>query len=698
MPHRIFSPLLALSLILLLVIAVLPAQAAPLAPPAAPLVDQIIVGFEPGSAAAVQAARGPAQAAAQLSAVVDRELDYVRPLAGGAHVLRLPAPLPPEEAAALAARLAADAGVAYAEPDLTFFPAQAPNDPLFAPSLWNLQAVGATTYGANLPDAWMITTGDPAIVTAILDTGGLLGHEDLADRTPPGNPGYDFISAASNANDGDGRDPDPGDPGDWVTTSTPGCPAAPSSWHGSHVAGIFGARANNARGIVGVNWDSPLLFVRVLGRCGGSLTDIAEAMRWAAGLPVPGIPTNPTPARILNLSLGAGATYCPTTLRDAITAVNASGAIVVVAAGNAGVLASNATPANCEGVVVVAATGRAGNRAAYSNYGPLVSLAAPGGDSSAAVISTVNSGTTVPTPAGDSYTGYSGTSMATPHVAGAISLMLSVNPGLSRNEVLAILRDTVTPFPPGSGCGGICGPGIVNAGAAVEAVARQVRNLSFADGPLLVSENSTATIPLELSIASNQVVSVPYTVAGTASPADHTLRSGTLNFVPGERRADLSVSVVADSEGDPGETISITLGEVTGATLVGPATRTLIIQDATGPALLVLDTTALSFGTQPVGTTGSIQTVVVANAGGEPMQLTGVSLEGEFVRAGGTCPAAYPASLAPGASCTLAIAFTPTGLGSRVGQLTVTDGGGEPRTVALSGAGAVRVALPLLRR
>ncbi len=698
MPHRIVLPLVALSLVLLLVSAALPAQAAPLEPPSAPLIDQIIVGFEPGSAAAVQAVRGPEQAAAQLSTVADLELDYVRPLAGGAHVLRLPAPLPPEEAVALAARLAADAGVAYAEPDLTFFPARVPNDPLFVPSLWNLQAAGATNYGANLPDAWMITTGDPAIVTAILDTGGLLGHEDLTGRTPPGNVGYDFISAASNANDGDGRDPDPGDPGDWVTSSTPGCPAAPSSWHGSHVAGIFGARANNARGIAGVNWDSPMLFVRVLGRCGGSLTDIAEAMRWAAGLPVPGVPQNPTPARILNLSLGAGATFCPTTLRDAITAVNAAGAIVVVAAGNSGVPAANSTPANCEGVVVVAATGRAGNRAPYSNYGPLVSLAAPGGDSSASVLSTINSGTTAPSPAGDSYAGYSGTSMATPHVAGAISLMLSVNPGLSRDEVLAILRDTVTPFPPGSGCGGICGPGIVNAGAAVEAVARQRRNLSFADGPWLVSENSTATIPLELSIASNQVVSVRYTVAGTASPADHRLRSGTLTFVPGERRADLSVSVLADSEIDPGETISITLGEVTGATLVGPATRTLIIQDATGPALLALNATALSFGTHPVGMTGITRTVVVANAGGATMPLTGVSLEGDFVRAGGTCPEGFPANLDPGASCTLAIAFTPTGLGSRTGQLTVTGNGGEQRTVALSGAGAIQVALPLLRR
>lgn len=691
--------LIALALILLVSVGPARADEADEAPLAAP-VEQIIVRFPSSDSSGRGAVANPLQAAAQLSAQAATPLEYVRTLADGAHVLRLPEPLPPEEAWRLAERLAAVSGAEYVEPDLIFFPAVVPGDTLYATAQWNLQAVTSARYGANFPDAWMITTGNPAIVSAILDTGGLLTHEDLAGRTPAGNPGYDFISTLFNANDGNGRDPDPSDPGDWVTSAeaTGNCPASPSSWHGSHVAGIFGARANNNRGIAGAVWDAPMLIVRVLGKCGGTLSDIADALRWAAGLPVPGVPDNPTPARVLNLSLGGGGSACPTTMQNAINAANQAGAMIVVAAGNANTAASSMIPANCSGVVVVAASTLSGNRASYSNYGSLVALAAPGGDTGATVVSTVNSSATAPSPDGDTYAGYRGTSMATPHVAGAISLMLSANPGLSRSEALEILRNTVTPFPTGSGCIGRCGAGILNAGAAVEEAARRVRQLSFADDPRVVAEGEAVTITLALNLASNQEVSVPYSVGGTANQADHTLRHGRIVFAPGQRSTTLSFRIERDAERDPGETLTITLGDPERATLAGPSSLTLIVQDTTAPGRLALSTDTLDFGPRPLGTAGTLP-VLVANGGGAPVEVTRINFEGSFARRGGACPAEFPFSLAPGASCTLVIAFTPATVGAQSGRAVFVTAEGEGVNLALQGIGVeARVALPLARR
>lgn len=691
--------LIALALLLLVLVRPARADEANEPPPVAP-VEQIIVRFPSSDDTGRETLASPSQAAAQLSAQAATPLEYVRTLADGAHVLRLPEPLPPEEAWRLAQRLAAVSGAEYVEPDLIFFPAVVPGDTLYATAQWNLQAVTSARYGANFPDAWMITTGNPAIVSAILDTGGLLTHEDLAGRTPTGNPGYDFISTLFNANDGDGRDPNPSDPGDWVTSAeaTGTCGVSPSSWHGSHVAGIFGARANNDRGIAGAIWDAPMLIVRVLGKCGGTLSDVADAIRWAAGLPVPGVPDNPTPARVLNLSLGASGSACPVTMQNAINAVNQNGAIVVVAAGNANTSASNMTPANCAGAVVVAASTLSGDRASYSNFGPLVTLAAPGGDTGATVVSTVNSSTTAPSPTGDTYAGYRGTSMATPHVAGAISLMLSANPGLSRAEVLQILRDTVTPFPGGSGCIGRCGTGILNAGAAVEEAARRVRQLSFADEPRVIAEGEAVTITLALNLASNQEVSVPYSVGGTASQADHTLRHGRIAFAPGQRSTTLSFRIERDAERDPGETLTITLGDPERATLAGPSSLTLIIQDTMAPGRLALSTDTLDFGPRPLGTADTLP-VMVANGGGAPIEVTRINFEGSFARRGGACPAAFPFSLAPGESCTMLIAFVPNTMGAHSGRAVVADAEGDVTNITLQGSGIdAQVMLPLVRQ
>lgn len=287
-----------------------------------------------------------------------------------------------------------------------------------------------------------------------------------------------MISSAQVAQDGNGRDSDARDEGDWTNDNEciPGRRGTNSSWHGTHVAGTIAAVANNT-GVVGAAFGSKVVPIRALGRCGGSLSDIADAMIWGAGGNVPGVPTNPNPAKVLNLSLGGGG-ECGSTIQSAINRARSLGATVVVAAGNstqnvAGNPSQNippATPANCNGVVTVAATNRNGGRAFYSNFGNLVDVAAPGGETRVAndpngVLSTLNSGRR--DPGRDSLAFYQGTSMATPHVAAAAALLYAANPSITPTQVENTLKNTARSFP--RSCGG-CGDGIVDAAAAVAAV------------------------------------------------------------------------------------------------------------------------------------------------------------------------------------------------------------------------------------
>jgi serine protease len=368
------------------------------------------------------------------------------------------------EAQALAAELMArDPDVEYAEPDRIMLPLATPNDPMYSQQWHYYEAKG----GLNLPAAWDKSTG-AGVNVAVIDT-GYRPHADLAGQILPG---YDFITSAAIAADGNGRDSDASDVGDstYAGQCGGGLPAQDdsSSWHGTHVAGTIAARTNNGVGVAGVAYGAKILPVRVLGKCGGYTSDIADAMIWASGGAVTGAPANPNKARVLNLSLG-GSGACDTTTQNAINSARSRGAVVVVAAGNSNVNAANASPANCAGVITVAAVGRSGGKASYSNYGTVVDVAAPGGDSGGGILSTWNAGTT--TPAGDNYGYMMGTSMATPHVAGVAALMLSKNPNLTPDEVEAKLKSSARAFP--AACSG-CGTGIVDANAAVNAVTATV--------------------------------------------------------------------------------------------------------------------------------------------------------------------------------------------------------------------------------
>lgn len=428
--------------------------------------DRMIVKYKDAKAAGKGAAQVPAMAQLRM-AILNRagqqfglRMRALHATATGANVIHLGKKMSVAEVVALAKELVArDPDVEYAEPDRMMVKMITPNDPRYSEQWHYYEATG----GLRADAAWDVTTGS-GVNVAVIDT-GYRPHADLSGQFLPG---YDFISDAAMAADGDGRDADASDAGDSTVAGQcgTGSAASNSSWHGTHVSGTIAARTNNGTGVAGVAYNAKIVPVRVLGKCGGYTSDIADAMIWASGGAVSGVPANANPARVINMSLG-GSGACDTTTQNAINLARSRGTAVVVAAGNANTDASGSNPANCAGVIAVAATNRSGGRAYYSNYGAVVDVAAPGGDARTAgggILSTLNSGTT--TPGADSYAWYQGTSMATPHVAGVVALMLSKTPSLTVDQIESTLKSTARAFP--AACSG-CGAGIVDAARAVGA-------------------------------------------------------------------------------------------------------------------------------------------------------------------------------------------------------------------------------------
>ncbi|MBK6654744.1 MAG: S8 family peptidase [Zoogloea sp.] len=435
----------------------------------------LVVRFRSPDVQALSARNAPPPDAlvAQLNSVAGGELSYQRAMSMGFHVFRFATPKPLSEAGAILERLRALPEIEQVTEDLRTSRDLTPNDVAF-PTQWNMQSV--YTYGgaANLPAAWTMTTGSASTVVAVIDT-GITAHPEFQSRILPG---YDFISDPVNANDGNGRDSDASDPGDWTAKHECGYgePAYTSSWHGTHVTGIIAAAGNNWSGMAGVNWRTRILPVRVLGKCGGSVSDIIDGMLWAVGLEVPGVPTNPNPAQVLNLSLGGWSpSGCTSAYEEALNRVRATGALVVAAAGNDDNESAYVVPAACEGVMTVGAIDHDGYRASYSNYSVVnaVSVSAPGGDISyygtdgSGIYSTVNSGTKGPV--ASSYAYYQGTSMAAPHVSGIAALALAQDPQISPELLYYSIYLSSHDFPRDSICSSyaetylLCGAGIADA-------------------------------------------------------------------------------------------------------------------------------------------------------------------------------------------------------------------------------------------
>ena len=410
-----------------------------------------------------------------------------RPVTDLIHALRVE-PTAGEAATATLARLRADAEVAYAVLDERRYVHAVPNDTLY-PQQWYLQTSAQTPSAIDAQDAWDTTTGGASLVIADIDTGVRPDHPDLAGRLLPG---YCFISNAFVSNGGSCPGFGAADPGDWVTSTDISsnsamcgkATAGPSSWHGTRTAGILGAATNNGAGVAGITWSAQILPVRALGKCGGFDSDIVSGMLWAAGIQVTGAPPNPNPAKIINMSLG-GTGACTALYQDAVDQVRATGALVVVSAGNDGGPVD--TPANCQGVAAVAGLRQAGTKVGYSNLGPEVALAAPAGNCGNAftggqtaciysMTTTTNLSTTsppvAPAPDPNDYTGlyycdastgsfpncsvaaagqyrtYNiGTSFSAPAVSGIAALMSSVNSHLNSCQLIARLKEGAQAFP-----------------------------------------------------------------------------------------------------------------------------------------------------------------------------------------------------------------------------------------------------------
>jgi serine protease len=493
-------------------------------------------------------------------------LGLQRRLAVGADLFVTDHKLDHAHAKALLARLARDPNVAYVDFDRRMHRTLTPNDPMYS-SQWHYFEAAASI---RADVAWNTANG-AGVVVAVLDT-GITSHPDLNANVIAG---YDFISDTATANDGGGRDSDPSDPGDWVAAEECGAgePADNSSWHGSHVAGTVAAVTNNGVGVAGVAYGAKVQPLRVLGKCGGWTSDIADAIVWASGGSVPGVPANTTPAEVINMSLG-GEGSCDLLTQNAIDVATAKGTVVVVAAGNDNSDAANFSPASCNHAISVGALSRAGGRASYSNYGPRVDVSAPGN----AVLSTVNTGAQGPGAA--TYEAYQGTSMATPHVAGVVALLQSVHantPAL----VETILKGTTRPLV--VACAQGCGTGMVDAPDALAALATPFLYIDDAEAVL---EGASGTRTLTFTVRLSQAVGTPVTFdiatanGAAAAGSDYVASSLTGQSIPaGMLSKAFSVTVNGDATTEPDENVLVNVANVVGADALDTTAEGVIVND-----------------------------------------------------------------------------------------------------------------------
>ncbi|MDH4395977.1 MAG: S8 family serine peptidase [Limnobacter sp.] len=420
----------------------------------------------------------------------------------GTHVLKWGASVRMSDRESMLNRIKSDPRVEFAEADLPMSGMALPNDASFG-SQWALQST-ANRAGARFDKAWDLVKGSSAVIVAVVDTGVRYDTPELSGRLLAG---YDFISDALTASDGDGRDSDPSDMGDWVSEADKAkstfsdCPVSNSTWHGTFIAGQIAGVTQNLQGISAGDWNAKILPVRVSGKCRAFASDMYDGMLWSAGVEVPGVPVNTTPASIINVSLGAPVS-CSNLAQSVVDRIKGTGALLVSSGGNGG--GESFLPANCAGVMSVGAVDRDGSRAFYSAIGPTIDISAPGGYFNG-LLGVGNSGDQGPeSPRTVSKTG---TSFASPLVAAAAALVKAANPSLTGDQIEAILLSTVQPFlntsgqkcVPGQGkavcdCSvGVCGAGMLDAHAAVRA-ARGTKPLANASVGLNSKDSSKISV------------------------------------------------------------------------------------------------------------------------------------------------------------------------------------------------------------
>ncbi len=510
-----------------------------------------------------------------------------RHLSGDHRFMRFQQPLQGAALQDTLRRLRLHPDVASVEPNMRFKPQTIPNDAKFAQQ-WHIGSNSTITQIAalNMSSTWAITTGT-AVVIAVVDTGVRFSHPDLIGKILPG---YDFIEDVENANDGNGRDTDASDPGDWVSGSDintgvfAGCSLEDSSWHGTFIAGQIAAATNNTVGVSGMNWNARILPVRVSGKCGALLTDIIDGIRWAAGLSVEGVPNNPNPARVINLSFG-GDQACSSSYQTVIDELTAVGALLVVSAGNSQGSFDNMQlkrPADCRGVMAVGAVQANGLKTAYSLIGSNMALMTLGGhdtlDFSTSILSVDNTGTQHPVI--DDYGYKVGTSFAAPFAAGAASLMLAINPSLTPDALIARLKATARAHVSLAGspscrfanqvacnCNtSMCGAGLLDPTAAVQSAYAPAAVIAQVGAPSL-----GATVVLDvrssLAVGTSTITSYAWSQVSGASigiqNANASVAQVILPAAPGEFEFKLRVT---DSLGRSGESQLTILTELPSAT------------------------------------------------------------------------------------------------------------------------------------
>lgn len=587
----------------------------------------------------------------------------------------------------LADKLATDSDVEWAVVDQRRFAlgAYTPNDPLYADNQtsttpvagqWYLRAPTTSLKSAiDVETAWAVTQGSSSVVVAVLDTGVVKSHPDLASKLVAG---YDFISDATVANDGGGRDSDPSDPGDWVTSTEAAsgalkdCTVEDSSWHGTQTASLIGAATNNGVGMAGVAPNVMLMPVRVLGKCGGYDSDIQAGMRWAAGLSGTGITAPTTPAKVLNLSLGSSGS-CSVAYQSVVNELNAAGVVVVAAAGNDGLAVG--TPANCSGVIGVVGVRHSGTKVGYSDLGSAASIAAPAGNcvnSSGTcvypIITATNSGTTSPSTNtysdGSNYA--AGTSFSAPLVAGTAALMMSANTGLTPGEVTSLIKSTANAFP-GAESGvaacqapsgtaqttecycttSTCGAGMLNTGAAVAAAK------AIAPTPVL---NASAT-----TVLAGETITLD--ASASTAPSGRTVASYLWQITGGTSLAAFSSGTTSAS------TTLLTSG-------AGTVTVQLTVTDSTGHSASTTKSFTVAAGKPTAAFTASTTSPVVGASvtldASTSKAASGASLTGYLWEiTSGTTSASLSGS-ATASTTTLSA----TAAGTVVVRLTVTDSNG----------------------
>lgn len=696
-----------------------------------------------------------AQTVVQLQTAAGAALTEIRAIPTGAHVLSFSSRQNRQTLDNAIANISSLPNIEYVEEDKILQAQALPNDTYYTagptgnPGLWAMWPVNAVaasapggtgSYGADFQTAWNNVSGT-GIVVAVVDT-GITPNVDIVG--PGGtvaaglgsnliSTGYDFTSdcrvrgtcpATQTTGTAVAPSPNATDLGDFITsgdaatTYFSGCSVSNSSWHGTHVAGIIAALGNNNAGVIGGAYNAKILPVRVLGKCGGYTSDIANGITWAAGLVVTGVPTNPNPAKVINLSLGgSGACSTDPTMQNAINAVVAAGAVVVVAAGNSASDVANFDPASCTNVISVASIARDGSRASYSNFSSPasnttnptnVTLAAQGGDQSypasfdPGILSTLNSGTSTPVLSGGSnYKYYQGTSMATPHVTAAAALMLAKNPALTPAQIKTILSapSSLTAFP--SFVSGYatwdcvlnknCGAGILNANLAVQNSAPTVTAPALTNfGSVLINSASvnrtimltnTWGVPAQAGTATITGPNASlFTIATDACSGVAIATNGscqiTVSYAPTAAAAHTATLTVPIS-GAVGFTASPAIVSLTGVTGAPLTTSTP-------------DVTAATVG---VGQSTTVD-VSYTNPNATAWQVGAVSLSQPAIMADSVDHCSNT-TLTGGASCTVTVTITPATVGTYSGTASLgLSIGGAPSVVTISGTATAASAAP----